>query len=306
MTAAKSLHPSLRLWLASVLALGGATLALSGTASASQAIGTNATDVKLVADGSGRALVTFTSGGSTHRLLASGAVDARPPTRSSPQVEFKIDNRGGTVHNSCTPVKLPLAWFVAGCRAADGSYWALQSWQRLLPNGGAEPSPAQAARELRLSHWTDASSAALAVRLGWSYQRVPQLYGLYSYGGDPVFGYRVRSGVPLDGYGRNIYVDAFSSDIGKGWKPRQQLPRTRAVRGLLLRVRAARRAYRRRQAAACDGDRARRHAGRDVGGAGARRVRPRGRRGRGQGPDDAPPRRQVLPTELSSPYGGER
>lgn len=204
--------------LAGILALGGATLALAGTASASQVIGTNATDVKLVADGSGRALVTFTGGGAARKVLAWGAVDARPPTRSVPQVEFKIDNRGGTVQNSCAPVHLPLAWVVAACKAADGSYWALQSWQRLLPNGGVQPSAAQAAHELRLSHWTDASSTALAVRLGWSYHRFVQLYGLFSYGGDPVFGYQVRNGVPLDGYGRNIYVDALSSDIGKGWR----------------------------------------------------------------------------------------
>ena len=79
------------------------------------------------------------------------------------------------------------------------------------------PTPAQAAWELRLSHWTG-DPAALTVKFGWSYRRFIQLYGLYSYAGRPVFGYKVRSGVPLDGYGRNIYVDALSSDIGPGWK----------------------------------------------------------------------------------------
>jgi hypothetical protein len=151
-------------------------------------------------------------------VLASGAVDASSPSRSVPQVEFKIDNRGGKLTNSCTPVKLPLAWFVAACQAADGSYWGLQSWQRLLPNDGGRPTAAQAAWELRLSHWTKASTTELDARLGWSYHRFVQLYGRYSDAGSPVFGYRVRNGVPLDGYGRNIYVDALSSDIGHGWK----------------------------------------------------------------------------------------
>jgi hypothetical protein len=202
---------------ACLLALGAVALILAGPVSASDLIGSNATGVTLAADGSGRALVTFTSGGSRRHVLASGAVNARPPSHSVPQVEFNLDYSGGRLVNSCTPVKLPLAWFVAACQATDGSYWALQSWQRLLPNSGGRPSPAQAAWELRLSHWTG-EAATFTVRFGWSYSRFVQLYGVYSYGGQPVFGYKVRSGVPLDGYGRNIYVDAFSSDIGRGWK----------------------------------------------------------------------------------------
>jgi hypothetical protein len=192
-------------------------LAAAGPAAASEVVGYNAKDVKLAVDSSGRALVTFTSDGQRKSVLASGAVDARPPSRSQDQVSFKLDTRGGSVTNACTPVKLPLAWFVAACHAPDGSYWALQSWQRLLPNGGAKPSPQQAVWELRLSHWTG-DPADLTVRFGWSYRRFLQLYGHYLYRGNPVFGYRVRSGVPLDGYGRNVYVDAFDSDVGKGWQ----------------------------------------------------------------------------------------
>jgi hypothetical protein len=203
--------------VAIVLAAAPAALLQAGPAAASQLVGVNASDVSLTADGSGRALVSFASGGSTHRVLAWGAVDARSPSRSVPQVEFKLDTRGGSVSNSCTPVRLPLAWFVAACRASDGSYWGLQSWQRLLPNGGARPSTGQAVRELRLSHWTG-ETAEFTVRFGWSYRRYLQLYGLYRYRGKPVFGYRVASGVPLDGYGRNVYVDAYDSDVGTGWR----------------------------------------------------------------------------------------
>ena len=194
-----------------------AALALAGPAAASQLVGVNARNVRLAADGSGRALVTFTSGGSARHVLAWGAINARAPSPSNPQVEFRLDTRGGTVRNACAPVKLALAWLVAACRASDGSYWALQSWQRLLPNAGARPSPAQAAWELRLSHWTG-PTAKLTVGLGWSYHRYVQMYGRYTYLGKPVFGYRVRSGVPLDGYGRNVYVDAIDSDVGKGWQ----------------------------------------------------------------------------------------
>jgi hypothetical protein len=194
-----------------------AALLQPGGAAASQVVGVNASGVSLGADGAGRALVSFRSGGSPHQVLAWGAVDARAPSRSVPQVEFKLDTRGGSIRNSCTPVRLPLAWFVAACRATDGSYWALQSWQRLLPNGGARPSSRQAVKELRLSHWTG-QPAELTVRFGWSYRRYLQVYGVYRYRGEPVFGYRVASGVPLDGYGRNLYVDAFDSDVGTGWR----------------------------------------------------------------------------------------
>jgi hypothetical protein len=194
-----------------------AALMQPGGAAASQVVGVDASSVSLSADGAGRALVSFRSGGSLHQVLAWGAVDARAPSRSVPQVEFKLDTRGGSVRNSCAPVRLPLAWFVAACRASDGSYWALQSWQRLLPNGGARPSGRQAVRELRLSHWTG-QAAELTVRFGWSYRRYLQVYGVYRYRGEPVFGYRVASGVPLDGYGRNLYVDAYDSDVGTGWR----------------------------------------------------------------------------------------
>jgi hypothetical protein len=189
----------------------------AGSAGASQLIGFDARDVTLQADGSGRALVTFTSGGRIHHVLAGGAIDARPPSRTVPQVAFRLDTRGGSIRNMCAPAKVALAWLVAACRASDGSYWALQSWQRLLPNGGAHPSAKQAAWELRLSHWRG-PLARLTVGIGWSFHRFRQIFGVYRYAGKPVFGYRVRSGVPLDGYGRNIYVDAFNSDLGTGWK----------------------------------------------------------------------------------------
>jgi hypothetical protein len=198
-------------------ALAVAAFALVGSASASQLVGKNARAVSLGADGSGRALVTFASGGVRHRVLAWGAVNARAPSRSVPQVEFRFAAGAGFVRNSCRPVRLVLAWLVSACQAADGSYWALQSWQRLLPNGGAGGTPAQSVWELRLSHWTE-PLALLTVRFGWSYRRFLQLYGRYSYRGRPVFGYRVRGGVPLDGYGRNLYLDAYDSDLGRGWK----------------------------------------------------------------------------------------
>jgi hypothetical protein len=47
-----------------------------------------------------------------------------------------------TIKSVCRPYDGPkLAWYVpgSGCKAPDGSYWALQSWQRMLPNLGFKP-----------------------------------------------------------------------------------------------------------------------------------------------------------------------
>src|SRR5579872_55184 len=57
----------------------------------------------------------------------------------------------GTASNVASGFSCPkytgpqLAWMVVACTAPDGSYWAIQSWQRLLPDYGLTPSPAQAA-----------------------------------------------------------------------------------------------------------------------------------------------------------------
>ena len=63
-----------------------------------------------------------------------------------------------------------LAFEVAACTAPDGSYWALQQWQRQLPDYGVTPSATQSSDELHLSHWTGALPI-LAVQTDWSYHK---------------------------------------------------------------------------------------------------------------------------------------
>src|SRR5262245_21108961 len=54
---------------------------------------------------------------------------------------------------SCPKYSGPaLAWFITACTAPDGSHWAVQSWQRALPNYGLSANATQAVWELRLSH----------------------------------------------------------------------------------------------------------------------------------------------------------
>ena len=192
---------------------------LPGSAGASELIGQNATDVRLQADAQGRALISFRLEGQSKRVLASGAVDARPPSRSRPQVAFRLQFGGSIGPNTCRAYQGPaLAWKVAACTASDGSHWAVQAWQRMLPNYGAPATGERGAWELRLSHWRG-PLPVLEIWTDWSYRRFHHLYGRLTYRDGGVFGFAsTRFGVPLDTYGRNVFVDTFGSAYGSGWR----------------------------------------------------------------------------------------
>ena len=187
-------------------------------AAASELIARNATGVRLQADAQGRALVSFRSEGQSRQLLAWGAVNARPPSQARPQVAFRLQYGGSIGPNACGAYKgPPLAWKVAACTASDGTHWAVQAWQRMLPNYGVAATGDRAAWELRLSHWSG-PVAKLEIWTDWSYRRFHHLYGRLTYGSGGVFGFSAtRFGVPLDTYGRNIFVDTFGSAYGAGW-----------------------------------------------------------------------------------------
>jgi hypothetical protein len=201
----------------------------ASTASASQLIDRNATNVKLAVNAKGEALITFRDAGKVKHVLAWGAINAIAPTRARPQVELKLDYAGGwgryhknyykTFGAGCGAYDgPPLAWKVTACKAPDGSYWALQSWQRMLPNYGLTPTASSAVWELRLSHWTG-DLPVLTIDTDWAWHQWDHLFGTYTYGESPVFGFRsTPAGNPLDTFGRNIYVDTFDSTYGKGWK----------------------------------------------------------------------------------------
>src|SRR5205085_8379406 len=129
--------------LLALSALAAAFVALvPAVAGASQLIDRNASGVGLAVDAHGRALLTYRAQGKLRRVLAWGAINALAPARSRPQVAFKLDYSGGrgAFRNTCRPYDGPkLAWLVTACKASDGSYWALQSWQRMLPDLGYTP-----------------------------------------------------------------------------------------------------------------------------------------------------------------------
>jgi hypothetical protein len=180
---------------------------------ASVIIGRNVTRPTLTIDRHGRAHVSYYAGGRREVLVAWGAIDARPPSTIRPQVEFRFryGEGGGGV---CLPYDgPPLAWLVEACKAPDGSYWALQSWQRLKPNYGGTSG----VWELHLSHWRG-PLPHLVIYQNWAPGGVRHIFGRLTYRGHGVYGFgSTPHGNPLDGYGRNIYVDTFDSAYGKGW-----------------------------------------------------------------------------------------
>jgi len=192
-------------------------------AGASQLIDRNAQGVRLAVNTHGQALLTYTANGRFHRLVAWGAINARYPNSSIPQIQFRKDYSGrswSSAGSQCRRYDGPkLAWFVTGCSAPDGSYWAVQAWRRTLPNFDGPSTSRLGSRELHLSHWTG-QTAVLEAWTDWVYGgRYHHLFGRLTYAGQPVYGFSAtRVGSPLDDYGRNIYVDTFDSRYGKGWR----------------------------------------------------------------------------------------
>jgi hypothetical protein len=198
-------------------------LAPASGASASQLIDRSATGVRVAVNAQGQALLTYRAHGRQQHVLAWGAINARYPNPSIRQVQFRKDYSGRAwlgFHNQCRPYSGPqLAYFVTGCTAADGSYWAVQSWRRTLPNFDGRPGGPLGAWELHLSHWSG-PPATLEAWTDWVYGgRFHHLFGRLMYAGRPVHGFSAtRGGSPTDDYGRNIYVDTFNSRYGKGWR----------------------------------------------------------------------------------------
>src|SRR5918999_4904785 len=204
----------LRTILFTLFVAAAATIA-PATASASELIDRNAQNVKLQVAQNGQALLSYNARGKRWNVLAWGAKNAIAPTPTRKQVAFRLDYSGGygtykkdvwkTFKNACRPYDGPkLQWLVTACKATDGSYWAVQSWQRMLPNYGLRPTARQSVWGLRLSHWTG-ELPVLEVSLNWAYRRYHHMYGRFTYLGRPVHGFRsTPAGVPLDTFGRNL------------------------------------------------------------------------------------------------------
>src|SRR5439155_12571051 len=123
-------------------AVAACALALAGAADASFIVDRNAGGVSLRVSGAS-AIVSWSSRGARRHVDLAGAVNARQPNASIPQVSFRATyGYGPQGGGSCGAYDGPsLPFLVAACKAPDGSYWAVQSWQRLLPNYGGSSAP---------------------------------------------------------------------------------------------------------------------------------------------------------------------
>jgi hypothetical protein len=220
--------------LCAALAAALAAAVVPGAAGASAIFGdVDVSAVSLKVDRDGTALVEYrTAGGRQRHVLVRGAVDAvANPTLAPEQRRFRMDYTGGwksrgdgrfwrRLANACRRYDgPPLPFLVAACKAPDGSYWALQSWQRNLPMRGFDPwTPAQRAFELHVSHWTGDLPQPDVVRR-WTYGGAQQgFFGRLLYRGQPVFGTRTASAQVSDPFARNVSIDVLDSGYGPGWR----------------------------------------------------------------------------------------
>src|SRR6476620_3332857 len=119
----------------------------ANVASPSTLVARDAKNLHLYAREGDRALLTFTKGGVRKHVLVSGAINALTPNPNVAQVKFTLDYAPKKRTESlfikgaaCRPYDGPrLAFFVTGCKALDGSYWAIQAWKYWQPFFGYEP-----------------------------------------------------------------------------------------------------------------------------------------------------------------------
>jgi hypothetical protein len=222
-----------------ILLVGAFALVIVPAALGSTLIARKTSNVSISITPQKQAILTFRQNGQVRSVLAWGAINARPhPTcgkvqgpRCGPaQVQMSHQRifASGALGikllkgpNLCKPYDGPkLPFVVAACDSPDGSYWAAQSWIRLHKPG----TTVKGARELRLSHWSGALPK-LEINLDWVKAKgvyYDHLFGSYTYRGQPIYGLRwSKTGVPLDGYGRVLYVDSLNSHWGNGWRRAQ-------------------------------------------------------------------------------------
>jgi hypothetical protein len=202
-------------------------LSLASAAGASYIVDRNVKHPTLKVNGAGYALVQYTRPDGTRRnVFLWGAVNGvANEGLGLRQIRFQYDTTGGWIafHNAnrwkrfrdaCSPYDGPkLPFFVTGCKAPDGSYWALQEWVRLAPMRGLPPFKAeQTARELHVSHWTGALPL-LQIWPNWTYGgRWQGFFGRLTYRGLPVYGSQSSS------FGQYVFIDTHDSVYGPGWK----------------------------------------------------------------------------------------
>jgi hypothetical protein len=171
-----------------LVALAALALVLTGHASGSVKVAGDARDPVLLVGGGGTAEIRWTTAGGVPRVAV---------VRPDGSIRWGRRAVARDVSVPATDVSLPVA--VAFRRTPDGALWALQAWRRL--RGGPV--------ELRFSRWRGEPTVLSleATCCKWKSERIQ---GTASFHGEAVFGFSAtRTGVPLDTFGRNVYLDTF-------------------------------------------------------------------------------------------------
>ena len=178
-------------------------------------------------------------GRTVRHVLLWGAINARTPDPNVPQVAFKADYSGGwgkyrdgsywkTFKNACEPVRRARrsSFGVTACTAPDGSYWAVQSWQRYCRCAVSRRSGRSRERSASTSRtgagrWRSSPSRRTSPTAAtWT-----GLFGQLTYGGAPVYGFKTPAyNKTADGYARYVYIDTLQLGLrrraGSATRPR--------------------------------------------------------------------------------------
>ena len=180
-------------------------VAFAATASASELIDRNAHGVKLAVNAKGEALDHLHRGRQAASTCSPGARSTRSRRRTArPQVAFKLDYAGGwgKYHRDYWKT---FAQRVRGLRRAGARVEGdrVQGARRLvLGAAGVAADAAELRRradagcrrvwELRLSHWTG-DLPVLDDHTDWAWHQWDHLFGTFTYGGTPVYGFSSTS-----------------------------------------------------------------------------------------------------------------
>lgn len=173
------------------LLVGVAVAPASASASLKVASWASHPTLKVVAGGA--AEVDWTAGGRRHSVVIN----------RNGSLRYGKHLKGRDVSYPTTATSVPMALAVR--QTPNGSFWALQAWRRLRTGP----------LELRFSRWKGAPTVLTldAVCCKW---RSENVVGQATFHGKPIFGrHATRTGVPLDKFGRNVYLDTFR---GGGWR----------------------------------------------------------------------------------------
>jgi hypothetical protein len=163
-----------------------AVLVTAPVANGSIKIAGDVSAASLTVNGRGVATVTYVKNGRVRTAVVRGR-----------RVIYGRVARGRDVTVPTNAVSIPMA--VALRVGPNGRFWALQAWRRI--KGGQV--------ELRLSRWRGAPTK-LELWTHCCKWRSEIVRGRATFHGRPIYGFHsTPSGVPLDGLGRNVYIESW-------------------------------------------------------------------------------------------------